>query len=122
MAEWIPIAAVSECPPGEAIERVIGGRIIALANVDGTWHAIDGLCPHQGGPLGKGRLCGATLTCPWHGWQFDVTSGRHGVSPTVCQPRFEVREDGGQVLVRGASGVPLPADEPGSESPGEPTA
>ena len=49
------------------------GRVIALFNVDGTFYALDGVCPHQGGPLGQGTLEGCIVTCPWHGWQFDVT-------------------------------------------------
>ena len=109
MADWLPIAAVSECPPGSSIERVVGDRIVALANVDGVWHAIDGLCPHQGGPLGTGMLCGAVLTCPWHGWQFDVTTGRHRISATVSQPRFQVRESGGVVEIRVVDGSPVAA-------------
>lgn len=110
MADWVPIAAASECPPGASLERVVGDRIVALFNVDGVWHAIDGLCPHQGGPLGKGRLCGEVLTCPWHGWQFDVTTGRHRLSPTVVQSRFEVREEAGVVLVRAVEGSPVPLE------------
>jgi nitrite reductase (NADH) small subunit len=107
MNEWIPIAAASECPPGGSIERVAGGRMVAIANVDGTFHALDGLCPHQGGPLGTGALCGTTLTCPWHGWQFDVVSGRHSLSATVRQQVHEIREQGGQLFVRlGAGGDP----------------
>ena len=114
MADWLPIAAASECPPGTSLERVVGNRIVALANVDGDWHAIDGLCPHQGGPLGTGKLCGALLTCPWHGWQFDLPSGRHRLSATVIQPRFDVREAEGSVLIRveGGSPVELPPASP----------
>ncbi len=102
---WLRIASAAECPPGTSIERVIGGRVVALANVAGAWHAIDGLCPHQGGPLGTGRLCGTVLTCPWHGWQFDVTTGAHGISPTVRQEVHDVEERDGQVFVRFASTV-----------------
>jgi nitrite reductase (NADH) small subunit len=109
MAEWIPIARATECPPGASIERVAGSRIVALANVEGTFHAIDGLCPHQGGPLGTGTLCGTMLTCPWHGWQFDVKTGHHGISQTVRQPVFEVRERDGLVEVRIAGSEPEPA-------------
>lgn len=122
MVEWTPIAVASECPPGTAIERVVGGRIVALTNVDGRWYALDGLCPHQGGPLGRGRLCATTLTCPWHGWQFDVATGRHGISPTVRQDRFDVREEGGRILLRTGAGAPLPAGDAGPGSPGGPTA
>ena len=100
MSDWILIAKADECPPGTSIERVAGDRIVALANVAGTFHALDGLCPHQGGPLGTGVLCGTVLTCPWHGWQFDVVTGRHQVSATVRQPVFEVRERNGMVEVR----------------------
>jgi nitrite reductase (NADH) small subunit len=100
MADWIPIANRSACPPGTSIEREAGGRMVALVNVDGTYHALDGLCPHQGGPLGTGTLCGTTLTCPWHGWQFDVVTGRHGISPTIRQQVHEVRERDGMIEVR----------------------
>jgi nitrite reductase (NADH) small subunit len=100
MTAWIPVAMADECPPGTSIERVADGRMVAIANVAGTFHAIDGLCPHQGGPLGTGTLCGTTLTCPWHGWQFDVTTGRHRVSATVRQTVHEIRAEGGRLLVR----------------------
>lgn len=110
MPEWIPVAEVAACLPGTSIERVADGRMVAIANVEGTLHAIDGLCPHQGGPLGTGMLCGAILTCPWHGWQFDVVSGRHQVSPTVRQAVHEVRERNGIIEVRlaAADGPPEP--------------
>lgn len=100
MPDWIPIAEASECPPGTSIERVADGRMVAIANVDGTLYALDGLCPHQGGPLGTGVLCGTVLTCPWHGWQFDVTTGRHRVSATVRQAVHEVRARDGRIEVR----------------------
>lgn len=103
-SDWFRIATASECPPGTSVERVVGGRVVALVNVDGAWHALDGLCPHQGGPLGAGSLCGAVLTCPWHGWQFDVTTGRHRVSESVRQAVYDVEERGGEVYVRIAAG------------------
>ena len=105
MPDWMPIAEASECPPGTSIERVADGRMVAIANVDGTLHAIDGLCPHQGGPLGTGELCGTVLTCPWHGWQFDVATGRHRVSATVRQAVHDVREREGKIEIRLSSGV-----------------
>ena len=105
MPDWIPIAEASECPPGTSMERVADGRMVAIANVDGTLHAIDGLCPHQGGPLGTGALCGTVLTCPWHGWQFDGTTGRHQVSATVRQVVHEVRTRDGMIEIRLSSGM-----------------
>lgn len=100
MADWIRIASAAECPPGGSIEREAAGRIVAVCRVGDAWFALDGVCPHQGGPLGRGALCGTVLTCPWHGWQFDVTTGRHRLNATMQQPRFEVEERGGEVFVR----------------------
>jgi len=106
--DWFRIASTAECPPGTSIERVVEGRIVALANVGGAWHALDGLCPHQGGPLGTGRLCGTVLTCPWHGWQFDVTTGRHQLSATVRQAVYDAEQRGDEVYVRFAAESPAP--------------
>jgi nitrite reductase/ring-hydroxylating ferredoxin subunit len=99
MPHWVRIAAVSDCPPGTAIELVAGERIVALFNVEGVFHALDGICPHQGGPLGKGRLAGCVVTCPWHGFQFDVTSGQHLTSKSLVHPKFPVKVEGPDVLV-----------------------
>jgi nitrite reductase/ring-hydroxylating ferredoxin subunit len=99
MANWVRIATCDECPPGAAREYVAEGRIVALFNVDGAWHALDGVCPHQGGPLGQGTLEGCVVTCPWHGWQFDVRTGQHQINRQLAQPRFDVRVEEGWVLV-----------------------
>ena len=99
MAEWVRVASLQDCPPGSATERVAGDRIVALFNVDGTLYALDGICPHQGGPLGKGRLEGAVVTCPWHGWQFDVRTGQHQVNQSLCHARLETRIDEKSVFV-----------------------
>ncbi|MBI3464631.1 MAG: Rieske (2Fe-2S) protein [Planctomycetes bacterium] len=93
------VASVSEMPSGSAKEVYAAGRIIALFNVDGTFYALDGVCPHQGGPLGQGTLQHRILTCPWHGWQFDVTTGRHLVNPHIVQERLEVLTNGDDVFL-----------------------
>jgi nitrite reductase (NADH) small subunit len=99
MPNWVRIAKISECPPGSVIERVAGDRVIALANAGGNLFAMDGVCPHQGGPLGEGELTGTTLTCPWHGWQFDVATGQHQLNRRIRQPQYSVRIDGDDILV-----------------------
>ena len=83
MPQQTRIASVVETPPGSARELVAEGRVIALFNVEGTFHALDGVCPHAGGPLGQGQLDGCIVTCPWHGWQFDVTTGQHCLTETI---------------------------------------
>jgi nitrite reductase (NADH) small subunit len=99
MPRWIRIAALSDCPPGSAGEYVAGERIVALFNVEGALHALDGICPHQGGPLGKGKLEGCIVTCPWHGFQFDVTTGQHQTSKSLVHQRFAVKTEGQDVFI-----------------------
>lgn len=93
------IAAVDEIPPGTGKELTAGGRIVALFNVEGTFYALDGVCPHAGGPLGEGDLQGTVVTCPWHGWQFDVTTGRHCLSAAIQHTTFEVSVEDGEIFV-----------------------
>ena len=99
MSESIRIAAVGDVPPGTGKEFTAAGRIVALFNIDGEFHALDGICPHAGGPLGQGELKGNVVTCPWHGWQFDVTSGQHCLNARIEQTRFPVRVEGEGIYV-----------------------
>ena len=88
-------AKVSEIPPGSIKEVLVGGKQVALANVAGTFYAIGNTCLHRGGPLGQGQLEGKTVTCPWHGWQFDVTTGKAVMNPSagVDTLTTEIRAD-----------------------------
>ena len=99
MSRWVRISSKDSCPPGSARELVAEDRIVALFNVDGEFYALDGICPHQGGPLGKGLLDGCVVTCPWHGWQFDVRTGQHQISASLQHPTLPVRVDGDDVWV-----------------------
>lgn len=99
MPNWIRLADVDECPLGEGREFVAAGRIVALFNTAGEFFALDGICPHQGGPLGKGELAGCVVTCPWHGFQFDVRDGQHQSNKQLRQPTFRVKVENGGVYV-----------------------
>ena len=94
---WHAVAKVADCLPGTSHEVVAGDRVVALFNVDGALYALDGVCPHQGGPLGKGDLQGCIVTCPWHGFQFDVTTGQHKASASLRQPQFATKVEGDEV-------------------------
>jgi nitrite reductase/ring-hydroxylating ferredoxin subunit len=99
MPSFVKLASLDELPPGSALEVEHSGRIYALFNIDGEVLAIDGLCPHQGGPLADGPLEGTLVTCPWHGWQFDVRTGATTLNNRLKQPCFEVKVEGRDVLV-----------------------
>jgi len=85
-------------PTGTSAEVVANGRIFAVFNVDGVFFVLDGIGPHAGGPLGKGTLCGNIVTCPWHGWQFDVSTGQHCLNQRLHQTRYEAKIEGGKVV------------------------
>jgi nitrite reductase (NADH) small subunit len=74
---------MEELPPGTVRELYIEGKAVAVANVGGKIYAINNTCLHRGGPLGQGLLEGKVVTCPWHGWQFDVTSGQAVQNPAA---------------------------------------
>lgn len=99
MSEKHRVASLDEIPSETGLEVVAGGRVIALFRVGEEVHAIDGICAHAGGPLAKGALDGPIITCPWHGWQYDVTSGAHCLTPQICQQAFEVSVVEGDVFV-----------------------
>ncbi len=99
MARFVKMATLAELPVGGAMEVEFEGRVYALFNIDGQISVIDGICPHQGGPLAEGCLEGTMVTCPWHGWQFDVRSGKTPLGPKIKQAVFEVKIEGGDVLV-----------------------
>ena len=99
MPGFVKMATLDELPPGAAKEVEHEGRIYALFNVGGTITAIDGICPHQGGPLADGPLEGTMVTCPWHGWQFDVCTGKTPLGARIKQAVFEVKVEGQDVLV-----------------------
>jgi nitrite reductase/ring-hydroxylating ferredoxin subunit len=99
MTGFVKMATLDELPPGGSKEVEYKGRIVALFNVNGAITAIDGICPHQGGPLADGPIQGQCVTCPWHGWQFDVVSGQCDVNKKVKQDVFEVKVEGTDVLV-----------------------
>lgn len=92
---FVKAAGIGEVGAGTIRTVSAGGKEIALANVGGTFYAISNTCLHRGGPLGEGSLEGNVVTCPWHGWQFDVTTGKAVMNPNAgvaCYP-VEVRGD-----------------------------
>ena len=100
MTRFVSLIACDKVPPGTSAEVVTDGRVFAVFNIDGQFHVLDGICPHAGGPLGKGTLNGCIVTCPWHGWQFNVASGQHQLSDGICQPGFDAEVIDDTVHVR----------------------
>jgi nitrite reductase/ring-hydroxylating ferredoxin subunit len=95
----VKIANTSDVEPGAGKIVEAGGRTMALFNVDGEFHAIDNGCAHHGGPLGEGRLEGTIVTCPWHGYRYDVRTGAHQLEASFSVACYPVTVDGSAVYV-----------------------
>jgi nitrite reductase/ring-hydroxylating ferredoxin subunit len=98
MPTFVKVAAVSDVAPGSGKTVDANGKEIALFNVGGTFYAIDNTCTHRQGPLGEGELEGDVVTCPWHGWQFNVANGESLTDDTrvAC---FPVKVEAGDILI-----------------------
>ncbi|MGH9751132.1 MAG: Rieske (2Fe-2S) protein [Candidatus Polarisedimenticolia bacterium] len=99
MAGYTKVAVLEEIPEGAARAVEAGGTAFALYNVGGRIYATRNTCPHRGGPLGEGDLDAAVITCPWHGFRFDVTSGACLTNPALALGCVAVRIEGRDVLV-----------------------
>ena len=93
------VAKVGEIREGAAKVVTVDGNEVAVFNVGGQYHAISNACAHKGGPLGEGVLDGNVVTCPLHGWKFDVTTGVSAVVKTVKVPNYKVVVEGDKIMV-----------------------
>lgn len=94
MAEFVRVAGTNDVKPGHGIVAEVNGKTLAIFNVDGTYHVTDNDCIHRGGPLGEGDLEGHVVSCPWHGWQFDVTTGECVKNPSAKVNVYQVTVEG----------------------------
>ena len=93
-------AALAEVTPGAPHLVVTDDTRLVLVRVGDSVHALADACTHRGGPLGEGRLAGNRLTCPWHGWMFDVRTGQCLFPPRgAAVSSYPVRIDGDDVWV-----------------------
>ena len=99
MAEYVRVAGTGDVLPGHGLEASINGKTVAVFNVGGTFHVIDNTCAHRGGPLCEGEVEGNVVTCPWHGWQFDITTGGCVKNPSAKVEVYQVKVEGTDVKV-----------------------
>jgi nitrite reductase/ring-hydroxylating ferredoxin subunit len=116
VSDSVAVLAASELPPGGRARVEAFGTEVALFNVDGELYALANACPHHGGPLCFGRITGARVAdapyehrweresrivvCPWHGWEFDLETGRSLFDESVGVRIFDVHVEDGAVRVR----------------------
>jgi nitrite reductase (NADH) small subunit len=116
LAEYI-VGTIDDFPPGSHRVVQVGRIEIGVFNIAGAFHALPNVCPHQFGPLCEGTVDGTTacsaatnwqfawvrqgeiITCPWHGIEFDITTGKSLSSPRLRVRTYPVAIEDGQVKV-----------------------
>ncbi len=99
MAEYVAVAKVSDLAAGSGKVVDVNGKAVALFNVNGTFYAIENICRHSGGPLGEGSLEGTIVTCPWHMWEYDVTTGEFAANRSIRVATYPVQVEGDEIKI-----------------------
>src|SRR3989338_10478093 len=99
MPNFVKVASTSDLKSGENKVVNVNGTDVALFNVEGEFYAISNTCLHRGGPLGEGFLEDDVVTCPWHGWRYNVKTGANAMMPTAKVPYYQVKVEGSDVFV-----------------------
>jgi len=116
----IEVCRSEEVPEGGRLVLDIGDRTIGLFRVKGRLYAYDNVCPHMGGPVCQGLIINGVrevlgehrqtvtqefdpddphIVCPWHGFEFSITTGRHAGAGRPELRKFTVIEEDGRVHV-----------------------
>ena len=97
---FVRVADVADIPEGHGAYFDRGGHAVAVFNAGGgRFHAMSPLCPHEDGPLADGWIEGAAVVCPWHGFDFDLATGKCLVDPDLCISVYPVRIAGTAIEV-----------------------
>ena len=106
---WIAVGRAADVPLLEGRSVRFGPRRVAVFRLPTGWAAIDHACPHAGGPLADGLVGEACVTCPLHGWRFDLLTGERlgGEGPALAT--YDVRERDGVLELRATAAEPLAA-------------
>jgi NAD(P)H-dependent nitrite reductase small subunit len=104
MPRHIKVSILSDFPAGTSKILSLGGIGLAVFNIDGRLYAIRNRCPHEGGPVASGALKGTLITCPRHGWQFDLRTGQSTNRQSFSVKTYPVTVKDGAVYVELADG------------------
>jgi len=99
MGVFVKVAGVNDLKDGEGKTVEAKGEQIALFKSKGGFFAVHNTCLHHEGPLGEGFLEENIVTCPWHGWQYDITNGKCQTTPDLAVKKYNVKIQGNDVMV-----------------------
>lgn len=100
MPKSVRVAKTYDINPGEGATVIAEGTRIAVFNVDGEFHAISDTCVHVGASLGEGWLRDDFVSCPLHGWRFNVKTGVSDMHQDICVEKYDIHQSGTDIFVR----------------------
>lgn len=98
-SEFVRVGRVEEFAPGAAKMVVVGTRHVALFRLGDEFFALDNLCLHRGGPLCEGPISRGVVTCPWHGWSYEIRTGTMVQDPRVGVSKHLVQVTANDIYV-----------------------
>lgn len=98
--KWTPVGRASDFVEGKGRSLRLDGRRVAIFRLGEEFYALDAVCPHTGADLGLGRVKNRRVSCPDHGWTFELSTGCMPGAEEIAVRTFPVKVEGGQVLVR----------------------
>jgi nitrite reductase/ring-hydroxylating ferredoxin subunit len=99
MPEFRRVAGTEEIASGQTKIYEVDGNSIAICNVNGNYFAIQNMCPHRGGPVGEGEIEDGTITCPWHGFRFDLKTGACAFNPAMKLTLYDLKVEGPDIKI-----------------------
>jgi sulfoxide reductase heme-binding subunit YedZ len=96
---WVDVCAVQDIPDTRAVTACLSGERVAVFRNGDRLSAVSGVCQHQNGPLGEGKIVNGCIVCPWHGYEYVPETGASPAPFTEKIPTFRVRVDRGRVQV-----------------------
>lgn len=100
MSDSVKIGRTEDFPSGQGKVVDVNGKSIAVFNIDGFFFALDNTCLHRGGPIGDGEVEGTSVTCPWHGWRYDIKTGQTSFNPDFKLNTYEVTVEGEEISIQ----------------------
>lgn len=99
MASFVKVCSKSDIEPEKGRTVEVKGKKIAVLNNNGKFFAIDNTCAHMQGPLGEGSCSDGKVTCPWHGWEYDLKTGKNTYDESIKLNTYEVKVDKNDILI-----------------------
>ena len=96
---FVKVGSLAALPPGSVMEAEVGDGTYAVCNIGGELSALEGICPHAGGPIGQGNVDGDKVVCPWHEWAYFCKTGVNDYDENVKLAVFPVKVDGDDILI-----------------------